>query len=42
MHFANKENYRKWLAYKNIHGLNAGTNEKIFIHGKKHKVKHSR
>jgi len=40
-HFKDSESYRKFNAYRFIHGVNKGTHAKVFIHGKKHKVMHS-
>ena len=43
-HFKNKEAYNKWVAYGNIHGEFKETpgNQKVYIAGKKHGVKHKR
>lgn len=44
LHFKNKENYRKYLAYGHIHGDFARVPgyQNIMIGGKKHKVIHVR
>ena len=43
LHFKSKEGYRKYLAYIHIRGLNEiPGNQKIFIGGKPHKVRHMR
>ncbi len=44
MHFKSKEAYRKWLAYGHIHKVFEETpgHVKVYIRGKKHKVKHVR
>jgi hypothetical protein len=40
-HFKSKEAYRKWTAYRHIHGIPAPNLKKVVIKGKAHKVKHS-
>lgn len=40
LHFKTAEAYRKWNAYRFIHGKVRGTRAKIYLHGKLHKVKH--
>lgn len=42
-HFKNKEAYDKYVAYEHIHHLakDHGPYPEVYIHGKKHKVKHS-
>ena len=45
LHFKNKEEYRKWNAYRNIYGEKHPKGEpypKVVIHGKPHKVKHKK
>lgn len=42
IHFKNMKAYNKWNAYRFIHGVNEGTRERVMIHGRSHKVKHSR
>lgn len=39
-HFHNKEDYRKWLAYRHIHGIPSRATS-VSVGGKVHKVKHS-
>lgn len=41
LHFKSFSGYKKWLAYKNIHGLNRGNRDTIYIHGHKHRVEHA-
>lgn len=38
LHFKSKEAYRKWNAYRFMHGKAKGTRQKVFLHGKLHKV----
>lgn len=40
LHFQSKEGYRRWNAYRFIHGVNKGGHNPVFIHGKKHNVMH--
>lgn len=43
LHFKNKKNYQKWLAYNYIHNkskMGDGKNKNVVIKGKKHKVEH--
>ena len=40
--FKSKEAYRKWNAYRHIHGIPAPHLDKVTIGGKIHKVKHSK
>jgi len=40
-HFKSKEAYRKWTAYRHIHGIPAPNLKTAVIAGKAHKVKHS-
>lgn len=40
-HFKTKEDYRKWSAYRHIHGIAAPNLKEVVVAGKKHKVKHS-
>ena len=42
-HFKSKKAYKKWLAHGHIHGEFKRTpgHQKVYIRGKKHKVKHS-
>jgi hypothetical protein len=42
LHFQNKEKYRKWNAYRHIHGKAEGGRQKVVIHGRTHKVHHYR
>ena len=39
--FKSKEAYRKWSAYRHIHGIDAPHLKRVCIKGKCHKVKHS-
>lgn len=41
-HFKSKTAYKKWAAFGAIHGVFKATpgNQKVFIKGKLHKVKH--
>jgi hypothetical protein len=41
-HFKSKEAYRKWTAYRHIHGIDAPNLKTAVVAGKKHKVKHSK
>ena len=40
-HFKSKEAYRKWTAYRHIHGIAAPNLKTAVVAGKAHKVKHS-
>lgn len=40
--FKSKEAYRKWSAYRHIHGIPAPHLKDVVVGGKKHKVKHSK
>ena len=40
-HFKSKEAYRKWTAYRHIHGIPAPNLKTAIVAGKPHKVKHS-
>ena len=40
-HFRNKQAYRKWNAYRHIHGIKAPHLKEVVVGGKRHKVKHS-
>jgi len=40
-HFRSKEAYRKFNAYRHIHGIPAPNLDRVVIKGKAHKVKHS-
>ena len=40
-HFKSKEAYRKWTAYRHIHGIAAPHLREVEIGGKRHKVEHS-
>ena len=44
LHFKTKKGYMKWLAHGHISGVFEKTpgNQKIFIDGKPHKVKHKK
>ena len=39
--FKNKEAYRRWNAYRFIHGVAKGGHEQVYLHGKKHHVHHA-
>jgi hypothetical protein len=41
-HFKSKEAYRKWTAYRHIHGIAAPHLKTAVVAGVPHKVKHSR
>ena len=41
-HFKSKEAYRKWTAYRHIHGIAAPNLKVAIVAGKAHKVKHTR
>ena len=41
-HFKSKEAYRKWTAYRHIHGIPAPHLKTAVVAGKAHKVKHSK
>lgn len=40
-HFKSKEAYRKWSAYRHIHGIPAPNLKRVVVGGKAHTVKHS-
>ena len=40
--FKSKEAYRKWNAYRHIHGIPAPGLKEAIVGGKRHKVKHSK
>lgn len=40
--FKSKEAYRKWTAYRHIHGIAAPNLKTAVVAGKAHKVKHSK
>jgi hypothetical protein len=40
-HFKDKESYRKWNAFRHIHGIEAPNLKYATVAGKRHKVKHS-
>lgn len=40
-HFKSKNAYRKWNAYRHIHGIPAPHLKTAIVAGKAHKVKHS-
>jgi hypothetical protein len=40
--FKSKEAYRKWSAYRHIHGIAAPKLKRVCIGGKCHTVKHSK
>lgn len=40
-HFKSETAYRKWNAYRHIHGIPAPNLKFAIVAGKKHKVKHS-
>ena len=40
--FKSKEAYRRWTAYRHIHGIEAPNLHEVVVGGKRHKVKHSR
>lgn len=41
-HFKDKESYRKWTAYRHIHGIDAPNLKDVVVGGKRHRVKHSK
>jgi hypothetical protein len=41
-HFRNKEDYRKWTAYRHMHDIPAPHLKRVSVGGKVHTVKHSR
>jgi hypothetical protein len=41
-HFKTEEDYRKWNAYRHIHGIPAPHLKTAVIAGKAHKVKHTK
>jgi hypothetical protein len=40
--FRSKESYRKFNAYRHIHGIPAPHLDTVVVAGKRHKVKHSK
>jgi hypothetical protein len=40
--FKNKEAYRKWTAYRHIHGIAAPNLKEVIVGGKRHKVQHGK
>jgi len=40
-HFKSKEGYRKYRAYRHIHGIKSRSKE-VVVAGKKHKIDHSK
>ena len=40
-HFKSATGYKKWNAYRHIHGIAAPNLKEVVVAGKKHKVKHS-
>lgn len=42
LHFKSKEGYRKWNAYRFLHGVAKGGRQKVIIAGHTHRVKHSK
>lgn len=40
--FRSREAYRKWTAYRHIHGIKAPHLKKVCIKGKCHEVKHGK
>jgi hypothetical protein len=40
-HFKSAEAYRKWTAYRHIHGIPAPNLKTAIVAGKPHRVKHS-
>jgi hypothetical protein len=40
-HFASKNAYRRWNAYRHMHGIPAPNLGAVIIGGKRHTVKHS-
>lgn len=40
-HFKSKEAYRKWTAYRHIHGIPAPNLKTAIVAGKPHRVRHS-
>jgi len=41
-HFKSKEAYRRWAAYRHIHGIPAPNLKTAVVAGKAHEVKHSK
>jgi hypothetical protein len=41
-HFKSEEAYRKWNAYRHIHGIKAPHLKTAVVAGKRHKVQHTR
>lgn len=41
-HFKTKEDYRKWNAYRHIHGIPAPHLKTAVVAGKPHRVQHSK
>jgi len=42
LHFKNKEAYRKYNAFRYIHGVNEGEHQRVYIGGVLHHVEHER
>lgn len=42
LHFGNAEDFRKYNAYRFIHGVNKGGHEDVYIGGHKHDVQHTK
>ncbi len=40
--FKDEESYRRWNAYRHIHGIEAPNLKYVTVGGKRHKVKHSK
>jgi hypothetical protein len=41
-HFRSPEAYRRWTAYRHIHGIAAPHLKEVVVGGRRHKVQHSR
>lgn len=41
-HFGTEEDYRRWNAYRHIHGIAAPNLREVVVGGKRHEVKHSK
>jgi hypothetical protein len=41
-HFKTEDDYRRWNAYRHIHGIEAPNLKNVVIGGKRHKVKHAK
>lgn len=41
LHFKSKKAYKKWNAFRHIHGMTKGGRQKVIIAGHVHKVKHT-